>query len=61
MIKRKKLTFSDHCWIDRNDQREPIYQPLPQYPDSLKKRNVNGQVTVKFLVDSSEKPKISRS
>ena len=39
--------------LDRNDQREPIYQPPPQYPDSLKKRNVNGQVTVKFLVDSS--------
>ena len=39
--------------FDRNDQREPIYQPPPQYPDSLMKRNINGQVTVKFLVDSS--------
>ena len=39
--------------LDRNDQREPIYQPPPQYPDSLKKRNINGYVTVKFLVDSS--------
>ena len=39
--------------LDRNNQREPIYQPPPKYPDSLKKRNVNGQVTVKFLVDSS--------
>ena len=38
--------------FDSNDQRA-IYQPPPQYPDSLKKRNINGQVTVKFLVDSS--------
>lgn len=39
--------------FDSNDQPELIYQPPPQYPDSLKKRNINGQVTVKFLVDSS--------
>ena len=39
--------------LDLHEQREPIYQPPPQYPDSLKKRNINGQVTVKFLVDSS--------
>ena len=38
--------------LDQHDQREPIYQPPPQYPDSLKNRNINGQVTVKFLVDS---------
>ena len=37
--------------FDSNDQ-EPIYQPPPQYPDSLKEK-LNGQVTVKFLVDSS--------
>ena len=39
--------------FDSNDQPETIYQPPPQYPDSLKKRNINGHVTVKFLVDSS--------
>ena len=43
--------------LDLNDKPEPIYQPPPRYPDTLKKRNINGQVTVKFWVDSSGKTK----
>ncbi len=43
--------------LDLNDKPEPIYQPPPRYPDTLKKRNINGQVTVKFWVDSSGKAK----
>ena len=39
--------------LDLNDKPEPIYQPPPRYPDALKKRNINGEVTVRFLVDSS--------